>query len=374
MKIYQHQKQKFTEMDYLPEYSQSLISELDIKEKPFSLEADDLVAYVPGSMSLFELDTKLHKEGFFCEYFGAKDYSISRLISENYLAKNNQLILGLDLLHADDSLSKTGGKVIKNVSGYDLAKAYAGSFNSLAIITGAFIRLEKLPPFQARIEVDLSDLYQLFDKSKLIQFLIQLCSDSFDESCNPVIKILNQEIKLEITLHSSSELVELRVHKIRTKLESFFGKLDLKITESGFHKDYDDTEAKTRFHCNTENLIELISNLDLEQKTFIHVKKSFVDIYRHGGESVGIIASSKTNAVIAQSKANAVIASHEVAWQSSLTKVQAFCEILPHTRNNLQKQRELQATNNSYEESLTRKLKLSFDPENILNPGVLINA
>lgn len=350
MKIYQHEKQKFTEMDYLPEYSQSVISELDIKEKPFSLEEDDLVAYIPGSMSLFELDTKLHKEGFFCEYFGAKDYSISRLISENYLAKNNQLILGLDLLHADNTISKTGGKVIKNVSGYDLAKAYAGSFNSLAIITGAFIRLEKLPPCQARVEVDLTELYPIFDKSKLTQFLIQLCSDSFDESCNPIIQIQDREIKLEITLHSSSELAELRTHKIRTKLESFFGKLDLKISESTFHKDYDDSESKTRLHCNTQNLIELISNLDLQQKSFIHVRKSFVDIYcRHREPS-------------------------EMAWRSSPTNIQTFHEILPHTRTNLQKQRKLQTLNNSYEEALTRKLKASFDPENILNPGVLVDA
>lgn len=341
MKIYQHEKQKFTEIDYLPEYSQNLISEIDIKEKPFLLEVDDLVAYVPGSMSLFDLDTKLQEQGFFCEYFGAKNYSISRLISENYLAKNNQLILGLDLLHADNTISKTGGKVIKNVSGYDLAKAYAGSFNSLAIITGAFIRLEKLPACQARIEADLTELYPFFDKSKLIQFLIQLSSDSFDESCNPIIKIQDKLVKLEITLHSSSELVELRVHKIRTKLESFFGKLDLKISESHFHKDYDDTEYKTRLHCNTQNLIELISTLDLEQKTLIHLKKSFVDIYN---EECAVIARS------------------------------VFIEILPHTRINLEKQRKLQRLNNSYEEALTRKLKTSFDPENILNPGVLINA
>ncbi len=347
MKIYQHEKQKFTEMDYLPEYSQSLISELEIKEKSFLLEEDDLVCYVPGSMTLIELDSKLHEQGFFCEYFGIKDYSLSRLISENYLAKNNQLILGLDLLHADDTRSKTGGKVIKNVSGYDLAKAYAGSFNCLAIITGAFIRLEKLASCQARVEVDLSDLYPILNKSSLIQFLIQLSVDGFDESCNPIIKILDGEIKLEITLHSSSELIELRVHKIRTKLESFFGKLDLKITESTFYKDYDDSESKTRLHCNTENLIELISNLDLQQKSFIHVRKSFVDIY---GD---VIASE--------------------AKQSPCAN-QAFTEILPHTRINLEKQRKLQAPNNSYEEALTRKLKASFDPENILNPGVLINA
>ncbi len=54
--------------------------------------------------------------------------------------------------------------------------------------------------------------------------------------------------------------------------------------------------------------------------------------------------------------------------------IQVFYEILPHTKTNLEKQRKIQTLNNSYEEALIRKLKASFDPENILNPGVLINA
>jgi glycolate oxidase FAD binding subunit len=54
-------------------------------------------------------------------------------------------ILGLDVVGADGVASKCGGRVVKNVTGYDLAKLYCGSFGSLAVITGAWLRLRPVP-------------------------------------------------------------------------------------------------------------------------------------------------------------------------------------------------------------------------------------
>jgi len=54
-------------------------------------------------------------------------------------------ILGLDVVGADGVASKCGGRVVKNVTGYDLAKLYCGSFGALAVITGAWLRLRPKP-------------------------------------------------------------------------------------------------------------------------------------------------------------------------------------------------------------------------------------
>jgi len=50
-------------------------------------------------------------------------------------------ILGLDVVGGDGIASKCGGRVVKNVTGYDLAKLYCGSYGSLAVLTGAWLRL-----------------------------------------------------------------------------------------------------------------------------------------------------------------------------------------------------------------------------------------
>ncbi len=53
--------------------------------------------------------------------------------------------LGLRLAHPDGSESRSGGKVVKNVAGYDLNKLYVGSFGTLALITEITIKLRPLP-------------------------------------------------------------------------------------------------------------------------------------------------------------------------------------------------------------------------------------
>lgn len=54
-------------------------------------------------------------------------------------------VLGLEVVGGDAIQSKCGGRVVKNVTGYDMAKLYCGSFGSLAVICGAWLRLRPQP-------------------------------------------------------------------------------------------------------------------------------------------------------------------------------------------------------------------------------------
>lgn len=58
-------------------------------------------------------------------------------------------VLGLELVGADGMPSKCGGRVVKNVTGYDMAKLYTGSFGSLGVVTGAWLRLRPQPAQRA---------------------------------------------------------------------------------------------------------------------------------------------------------------------------------------------------------------------------------
>ncbi len=59
------------------------------------------------------------------------------------------LVLGTTVALSDGSLTRAGGKVIKNVAGYDLAKLFCGSFGTLGLITQVAVRLHPRPPVQA---------------------------------------------------------------------------------------------------------------------------------------------------------------------------------------------------------------------------------
>ncbi len=56
------------------------------------------------------------------------------------------LVVGTTVVLSDGTLARSGGKVIKNVAGYDLGKLFTGSFGTLGLIVRVAVRLHPLPP------------------------------------------------------------------------------------------------------------------------------------------------------------------------------------------------------------------------------------
>jgi glycolate oxidase FAD binding subunit len=56
------------------------------------------------------------------------------------------LIVGVRVALSDGTVARAGGKVIKNVAGYDLAKLFSGSLGTLGAILEVSVRLHPLPP------------------------------------------------------------------------------------------------------------------------------------------------------------------------------------------------------------------------------------
>ncbi|MDJ0734160.1 MAG: FAD-binding oxidoreductase [Nostocaceae cyanobacterium] len=54
-------------------------------------------------------------------------------------------ILGIRFVRSDGEVAKAGGKVVKNVAGYDLMKLFTGSYGTLGVITQVTFRVYPLP-------------------------------------------------------------------------------------------------------------------------------------------------------------------------------------------------------------------------------------
>ena len=72
---------------------------------------------------------------------------LSGRLQHHYRGLRDQL-LGLSLLRSDGTAAKAGGRVVKNVAGYDLMRLFAGSWGSLGLISEITLRTMPLP--QAR--------------------------------------------------------------------------------------------------------------------------------------------------------------------------------------------------------------------------------
>jgi glycolate dehydrogenase FAD-binding subunit len=67
------------------------------------------------------------------------------------------LVLGVTLVLADGTIASAGGKVVKNVAGYDLGKLVCGSQGTLGLIGRVSLRLHPLPPAARTLVVETAE-------------------------------------------------------------------------------------------------------------------------------------------------------------------------------------------------------------------------
>ncbi|MFH1329228.1 MAG: FAD-binding protein [Actinomycetota bacterium] len=63
------------------------------------------------------------------------------------------LVIGLVIVLADGTVARCGGKVIKNVAGYDVAKLFCGSLGTLGLVAEITVRLHPRPEAGATVRV-----------------------------------------------------------------------------------------------------------------------------------------------------------------------------------------------------------------------------
>ncbi len=99
------------------------------------------------------------------------------------------LVLGLSFVRADGQIAKAGGRVVKNVAGYDLMKLFTGSYGTLGIISQITFRTYPLPETSAT--VILTGAAEKLSKAASTLLNSSLTPTSLDLLSAGVVKALN---------------------------------------------------------------------------------------------------------------------------------------------------------------------------------------
>ncbi len=97
-----------------------------------------------------------------CTLGGIVATNVSGSLRLRHGAARNQ-VLGLRVVHANGTVVKSGGKVVKNVAGYDLNKLYIGAFGTLGIITEVTLKLAPIPAHEAILVADFQNVQGAID-------------------------------------------------------------------------------------------------------------------------------------------------------------------------------------------------------------------
>lgn len=119
-------------------------------------EPADLTAAVEAGMTLQSFQQALAPHGQWLPVDAPPTSTIGGILASGaagpcrhrYGAPRDFLI-GVSAVLADGRAVKSGGRVVKNVAGYDMGKLYTGSLGTLAVITRATFKLAPLPAARA---------------------------------------------------------------------------------------------------------------------------------------------------------------------------------------------------------------------------------
>lgn len=137
-----------------PSRLDALLSTLKLNS-PIDHTAGDLTASLPAGATLADVNALLAREG---QRLPVDPRCGNRATIGGILAANDSgpwryrhgtprdLVIGMEMTLVDGRAVKAGGRVVKNVAGYDLSRLMSGSFGSLAVVTRAIFKLAPVPP------------------------------------------------------------------------------------------------------------------------------------------------------------------------------------------------------------------------------------
>lgn len=128
------------------------------------LESDNLSVTVESGLCNESLQQTLKTKGLFFPVHPDMDHStLGGQVARNFSSWKRyrhgnigDYVLGATLVTPNGKVVKTGGKTVKNASGYDFTKLFAGSWGTIGIITNLILRLKPLPEKECVVSAQFS--------------------------------------------------------------------------------------------------------------------------------------------------------------------------------------------------------------------------
>ncbi len=344
--------------------------------------ASDLVATTQCGITLKKFQSALNKERQFLAidppHVGRKA-TVGGIIATNDSGPERfrygtlrEFLIGLKVVRPDGSIFKGGSKVVKNVAGYDLPKLYVGSLGTLGIIVEATFRLYPVPEYSETYIVGFSTLE---DAHNTVSTLLK--SDLVITS----LEILNPELVGSLTKRNDLDLIDdlytlaigiknvekavkdqISTLKMICNQNGGKGKLIIGAQEEQLWKDIRDFPWELfkaeRVVCKASVVVTQIPQVltTLKKLTDEYGIKTYISARAGNGILIISIKGELSSIIDSLNSLRSFVSSigGHLILQEAPPEIKARVQVWGDFGSGL---------------GIMKKIKLNFDPNNLLNPG-----
>ena len=344
---------------------------------------EDQVITVQTGIKIEELNQKLAQSGQWFPAIGQRpDSTILELIEsgcggayDSGFGGARNLVLGLESCLGDASAIKSGGKIVKNVTGYDLTKVLIGSHSWLGISHLAHLRLFAKPDKAMTLVIPLSaknsltDITSTIKKSGLpVSALEAISSTAFEEISRFVKERSNyrqyQNLFSELSGTSSNHnygWVFITAHGHQEEIKEYFDKLSDLVLDC-------EPSLKTKQFIvleddKSELLVEALSRIEAMLQNPL-IKASIPLSIWANCDSLSTLGSSSWQYQPLTGKL--------VLYEDNFEKIDQYLALMPEKDMsiiNKEIERKTSTLLIPYKD-IVKRIKLKFDPDSVLNPLV----
>ena len=346
---------------------------LDLNQMPKYIQhnSEDLTVTCSSNTSFGELNLKLQEKQQWLPFDSPliNDQSVGGLLACNLPGSLNacfgyirDYVIGMKTATPFGQITKSGGTVVKNVTGFDLTRLHIGALGTLGIITEASFKIIPLPERQIYLRIDNENTNALIDLSSLLNNILQsfgvaeLLIDSLGVAniymtCIGTEKVVNEKL-LEIKTILFDHEIDLTLNEIAEKEW-------LNIQDFGWINE--DDFVLGRINCLPTDTIKILQQIN---RIVADNKKERIDTLTNSKRGV-------------------------IKYKINPDNIEDTIQITENIRDKVKKHSGYSVIENSgtfdknklniwgdIPESfpLMRKLKSEFDPVNILNSGRFIGG
>jgi glycolate oxidase FAD binding subunit len=332
----------------------------------------DLTVTIEAGMSFAELQTTLNKMGQFLpiDPAFASQATLGGIVAtadtgslRHRYGGVRDMLLGITFVRADGQIAKAGGRVVKNVAGYDLMKLFTGAYGTLGILTQLTLRVYPLPE-SAQTVVLTGSAAALAEAGRSLgqSHLTPTCVDWLSAAAAAAIG-LEPQLALVVRFQSITPSVQIQVQR----LSEMGNQLNLKVT---LLLDRPEVELWQRL----QNLLTL-ANPAIAITCKIGVKPVQAIAFLQQFAAIAPTGLAQLHAVSGLGR----LVFPEAAPTETLLKLRNFCQAQSGFLTVLQASPAVKQqfdpwgyTGNALE--IMQRLKHQFDPQKLLNPGRFVGG